>query len=220
MSATARALTTTHSKEPLYVAAMEPELVNIPAILYATVDGTGAPAGAQFQQAVAALYSFSYVVKFSLKSEGVQWNVHPLEGLWWTNDQPFERDHPDCWRWRLMIAQPPQVSRERFDEIKGNIAAKEAASPRVSDLHLRRYTEGLAAQIMHVGPYETEQESIDELLNFIERHRLVPHGCHHEIYLNDPRRTKPQNVKTILRQAVTIPAGQGAHTGSCEELLG
>jgi hypothetical protein len=27
-------------------------------------------------------------------------------------------------------------------------------------------------------------------------------GRHHEIYLSDPRRSKPENIKTIIRQPV------------------
>lgn len=32
--------------------------------------------------------------------------------------------------------------------------------------------------------------------------RLVRNGHHHEIYLNDPRKTAPAKLKTILRQPV------------------
>jgi hypothetical protein len=29
-------------------------------------------------------------------------------------------------------------------------------------------------------------------------------GKHHEIYLNDPRRTAPEKIKTILRQPISL----------------
>ena len=54
---------------------------------------------------------------------------------------------------------------------------------------------------MHVGPYSEEGPTIEKLHNFIIKdggHKL--RGKHHEIYLGDPRRAKPENLKTVLRQ--------------------
>jgi hypothetical protein len=40
---------------------------------------------------------------------------------------------------------------------------------------------------------------------FLPAHALRMSGRHHEIYLNDPRRTAPERLRTILRQPV-VPA--------------
>ncbi|MHA2074645.1 MAG: hypothetical protein ACW97X_08510 [Candidatus Hodarchaeales archaeon] len=41
---------------------------------------------------------------------------------------------------------------------------------------------------------------MDRLHKFIEEQGFKRRGKHHEIYLSDPRRTKPEKLKTIIRQ--------------------
>jgi hypothetical protein len=39
--------------------------------------------------------------------------------------------------------------------------------------------------------------------DYLPQHGLTPTGHHHEIYLNDARRTHPSKLKVVLRQPVT-----------------
>jgi hypothetical protein len=55
---------------------------------------------------------------------------------------------------------------------------------------------------MHIGPYSEEGPTGRRLHAFIEESGYRMRGRHHEIYLSDPRRSKPENLKTILRQPV------------------
>jgi hypothetical protein len=55
---------------------------------------------------------------------------------------------------------------------------------------------------MHVGPYDAEPPTIERLHRGIAEHGLRPRGCHHEIYISDPGRTRPERLKTIIRQPV------------------
>jgi hypothetical protein len=55
---------------------------------------------------------------------------------------------------------------------------------------------------MHHGPYAAEGPSIVRLHGFIAARGLRPRGCHHEIYLSDPRRAAPDKMRTVLRQPV------------------
>jgi hypothetical protein len=55
----------------------------------------------------------------------------------------------------------------------------------------------------HVGPYDAEGPVLAELHDrFIPGAGLAMTGRHHEIYLNDARRTAPERLRTILRQPV------------------
>ena len=47
-----------------------------------------------------------------------------------------------------------------------------------------------------------EKESIERMNAFMAQQGLTPRGPHHEVYLGDPRRSKPETLKTILRQPV------------------
>lgn len=70
---------------------------------------------------------------------------------------------------------------------------------RVQLIELREDT---CVQILHVGPYTEEKDSIAKMRAFAERAGRKFAGKHHEIYLTDPRRVKPDKLKTILRHPV------------------
>jgi hypothetical protein len=84
--------------------------VDVPPLTYLMVDGEGDPnTSPAFQQAVEALYSLSYTLKFSLKKspQPVDYGVMPLEGLWWADDPGvFHRKDKSTWKWTAMILQP------------------------------------------------------------------------------------------------------------------
>jgi hypothetical protein len=43
---------------------------------------------------------------------------------------------------------------------------------------------------------------VEQLENYAREHQLEFQHKHHEIYLGDPRRAKPEELKTILRHPV------------------
>jgi hypothetical protein len=58
-------------------------------------------------------------------------------------------------------------------------------------------------QVMHVGPYSAEAPTIERLHSFARESGLVLRGKHHEIYIGDPNRAKPEALKTIIRMPVS-----------------
>ena len=68
------------------------------------------------------------------------------------------------------------------------------------------FEEGLCVQIMHIGPYSAEPETMKKVEAFLSeqglKDRLLSGGKHHEIYLSDPRKCKPESMKTVLRHPV------------------
>jgi hypothetical protein len=54
--------------------------------------------------------------------------------------------------------------------------------------------------MLHVGPYSTEPATLKQIGKFMEDHQLKRNGLHHEVYLSDFRKTKPEKLKTILRE--------------------
>ena len=57
-------------------------------------------------------------------------------------------------------------------------------------------------QMLHVGPYEREHETIALMRAHAKNSGLRFEGRHHEIYLSDPRRVPAERLKTILRHPV------------------
>jgi len=183
-------------------------VVDVPPMNFLMVDGAGDPnTSPAYQEALEALYSLSYTLKFRVrKSLGLDYVVMPLEGLWWT-DRPdaFSLEHREDWKWTAMIAQPEVVTPEHFEEARAEVRAR-TSLPALDRVRLERYHEGLSAQILHVGPYAAEGPTIARLHGFIQEHGYELNGRHHEIYLSDPRRTAPEKLRTVLRQPIRRPA--------------
>ena len=182
-----------------------PDLVDVPEFSFLMIDGHGDPnVSAQYVQAIEALYSVAYTLKFALKRGPLQldYRVMPLEGLWWVPDmRQFSTERKSDWDWTMMIRQPDEVDEDLLEEAVRKASAKKDL-PAVPLLRLERFVEGVAAQVMHVGPYAAEGPTIQRLHAFIAERGYARAGKHHEIYLGDPRRSAPERLKTIIRQPV------------------
>lgn len=235
----------------LYQAKTKPVRVEVPAMTFAAVAGTGDPneEGGAYARALALLYGFSYTVKMTKmgawQPDGYfDYVVPPLEGLWWGGAGAFDGAviaDKRALSWVSLIRQPDFVTPDVFIKVCELLVQKkpELAVPvDRGDLRLVRFAEGLCAQVMHRGPYDDEPATIAKLSSFIESEGLVTdiaeggefpagheatrdfdatemldaldvHGAvpavrlHHEIYLGDPRRTKPENLKTVIRHPVS-----------------
>jgi hypothetical protein len=180
-------------------------LVEAPTMGFLMIDGQGNPNTSQeFQEAIEALFTASYTLKFMIKKakEGVDYGVMPLEGLWYADDMnDFKTGNKDNWHWTLMIMQPDFITLSLVDEAVLQ-SQKKKGLPALGKLRFETFSEGHAAQIMHIGPYSEEGATIEKIHRFISEQGLQISGKHHEIYLSDPRKTAPEKLKTILRQAV------------------
>ena len=191
----------------------EPVLVEVPEFTFLMVDGKGNPNGPVFADAIQALYSASYTLKFQIKKEApeLDYGVMPLEGLWSVDggmndphDGEVEIDK-DAFEWTAMIMQPPAVTAERLERALAELQRKKGddVPAALAGLRLERFAEGQSAQVMYIGPYADEGPTISRLHTFIADQGYTPRGRHHEIYLGDPRRSAPEKLRTILRQPVS-----------------
>lgn len=190
--------------KPYFSAPAEPVLLNVPKFNYLMIDGIGDPNTTPgYQAAVQALYSLAYTLKFSIKkTEGVDYPVMALEGLWWADDmESFVQGERNNWRWTMMILQPELVTPDQLARACREVQRKKPGVP-VDEVRLEEFYEGQSAQMMHIGPYSAEGPNIARLHAFIAQNNLQRRGKHHEIYLSDPNRTAPEKMRTILRQPV------------------
>jgi hypothetical protein len=182
-------------------------LVDVPAMNFIMIDGRGAPASPQFQQAIEALYSIAYTIKFAKKKrEGTDYTVMALEGLWWAEDMaefdPNTGDR-DQWQWTLLMMQPEIISKIDFESGR-EAAAKKKPNLVTKLVRLESFKEGPSAQIMHIGPFNAEGPNVQKLHQKITELRGRPSGNHHEIYLSDFRKVDPAKMKTVLRQPYSL----------------
>ncbi|MDO8847680.1 MAG: GyrI-like domain-containing protein [Coriobacteriia bacterium] len=177
--------------------------VDVPAMSFLMLDGRGDPNTSQpYTDAVETLFVLSYAIKFAVKKGplAIDYGVMPLEGLWWADDMSdFTTGDRSGWLWTMMIMQPDFVTREMVDEVVAAVRKKRdpVALPGV---RLETFTEGAAAQIMHIGPFSDEGPVIERVHDFIEQSGRERAGKHHEIYLSDIRKADPANWKTVIRQ--------------------
>ena len=181
-------------------------IVDVPRMNFLMIDGEGDPNTSQtYQDAIEALFSVSYALKFMIKRSELQidYGVLPLEGLWWTDDMSkFNAVNKDKWKWTSMVMQPEHVSKDFFETAVAQVKKKKKLIA-LSDMRFESYNEGKAAQIMHIGPFSDEGPTIDRLHSFIRDNNCEPKGKHHEIYLSDFRKTAPDKLKTVIRQPIT-----------------
>lgn len=187
-------------KQFYQASAKEVVQVDVPAMKYLMVDGKGDPnTSLEYAQAVEALFTVSYAVKFMVKKsvQAIDYGVMPLEGLWWADDMAaFTANDKADWKWTMMILQPGFVSDEMIATAMRE--AQKKGLPALHRLRLEWFEEGRCAQVLHIGPFSTEGPTIERLHQFIDA-RSTRRGKHHEIYLSDIRRAAPEKWKTIIR---------------------
>jgi hypothetical protein len=185
------------------------QVVNVPPLQFAMIDGEIEPGqtpglSPSFQSALEALYGISYTLKFMSKQRQenpIDYGIMALEGLWWVKDGEFDISHPENWCWTAMIMQPDHITEGMYRQALEQLRLKRSG-PALGKMRLETFHEGLSMQIMHVGPYAEEPRTIARMHAFAEQNGYRLRGKHHEIYLGDPRRAKPENLKTVLRQPI------------------
>ena len=198
----------------LYLPKIKPCIIDVPIMRFIMVDGKGDPnTSAFYKAALEVLYGLSYSIKMSkmgsTQPEGYfGYVVPPLEGLWWFEGKPFDGSvigRKDEFSWVVMIRQPEFVTPEVFEAAKVGLSKKKPELD-TSIVRLEDFTEGLCAQVMHIGSYDDEPPTVAALEEFIETngYRTEMFGLrqHHEIYLSDPRKTAPEKLKIVIRHPI------------------
>jgi hypothetical protein len=182
----------------LYRAKEAPQELVVPAGVFLGVDGAGEPGGAEYQAAIEALYSVAYTMKFALRGAGdLDFKIPNLECLWLSN--PDDTPPPE-WEWRLQIRVPEEIDDGTVADAIGQVRAKKGID--TSTVRRVARNEGRAIQVLHVGPYDRVGDSYRKLGAYAKEYGLELESIGHEVYLNDPRRTAPEKLKTIVRMPV------------------
>lgn len=193
----------------LYMPGNKPVIVDVPAMNYIAVRGKGDPNGKDgaYQQAISILYAVAYTLKMSYRTdhkiEGfIEYVVPPLEGFWWQDGvDGVDYGNKSAFNWISVIRLPDFITREDFDWAVAAATSKKGLD--CSSAHFLTIDEGLCVQVMHIGSYDSEPETLAVMerylsLNGYEKD-LTDGRPHHEIYLSDPRRCAVEKLKTVVR---------------------
>jgi hypothetical protein len=186
-----------------YAASRKPARVEVKPATYLAISGQGTPGGDRFTASIGALYGVAFTIKMTRKFAGKQdYAVCKLEGQWWSEPGKDLVKLPlDQWLWNLLIRTPDFINEE---DLRPAVAVllKRGKGEDVKRVRLETLAEGSCVQMLHLGPYDKEHETMDVMRAFAEKQQLQFSGKHHEVYLSDPRRVPPERLKTILRQPV------------------
>lgn len=172
---------------------------------FIVVQGAGNPNESAYQKALQTLYTLSYTLKMSKQTKNLkdymEYVVPPLESLWWGNENLSDKAN---FKWQAMIAQPDFIAQELFEWAQKEVQGKKGID--CTKARLLRFEEGLCVQMLHIGSYDEEPQSIAKIEDFIAHNGLQndtskdnPIRAHHEIYLSNPNKTPAHKLKTILR---------------------
>lgn len=192
----------------LYGVKQTPIIVEVPKQKFILIKGKGNPNEVDFSDRISALYSLAYAIKMLFKSEMknktdseiTDFTVYPLEGLWKKVDGK-ELDKSKL-EYTLMIKQPDFITQEIFTEALENVKKKKP-NALYDEMSFREIEEGKSIQILHVGSYDDEPKSFEQMNEFVRKLNLTRIGdFHREIYLSNKNRTSEEKQKTILRYSV------------------
>lgn len=193
----------------LYQPKAKPEIIDIPSFKFFTLEGKGNPNDEFFADYVGALYSLAYGVKMSYK-KGIEpkgfydYTVYPLEGLWDLTEkgrEDFEKGfiNKEELLFKLMIRQPDFVD-EAYAKFIVEEVKKNKPHALLNEVKFEKIEEGKVVQMLHVGSYDSEVESIKMMEEFAKEKGFErAEKIHKEIYLSDARKVEVEKLKTILR---------------------
>ena len=195
-----------------YLPPKMPGIVTVPAMNFLAVRGQGDPneEDGAYKQALGMLYAVAFTIKMSKlgkhKLEGYfDYVVPPLEGLWWQEGvHGVDYTRKAEFRWISLIRLPEFVTEEVFDW-----AVREATEKKRQDfskVEFFSWEEGLCVQCMHIGPYDDEPATVAAMGAYAAEQGyeldFSQGRFHHELYLSNVRRCKPEKLKTVIRQPV------------------
>ena len=196
----------------LYQPKTKPSIVEVPAMRFLAVEGSGDPneEGGEYKRAIELLYGVAYTLKMSYKGgrdiDGFyQYVVPPLEGFWW-QDGVEGVDYSDkaSFSWIAVIRVPEFVGDADFVWAVEEATRKKGLD--FSPVRLVEVDEGFCVQCMHLGTYDSEPATVDAMHAFAEEQGYAPDFTgvrrHHEIYLSDPRKADPSKMKTVVRHPI------------------
>ena len=160
----------------------QPQILEMPAQKMAVVYAKGAP-DKVFPKFLPALYGSVYTLKFDLKKKGLP--SFKVSGLC--------ARYPDAHlvpmeEWTHIIGLPiPEDTTSLPQKVPG------------IEVKIETWEYGTVAQILHLGPYDQEEPTVERLHKFIEESSYQIAGVHEEEYLTKPDAKVP---KTIIRYPV------------------
>ena len=195
-----------------YMPKNKPEIVTVPQANYIAVRGKGNPneIDGAYQKAISILYAVAYTLKMSYKTEHkiegfFEYVVPPLEGFWWQdNVDGIDYDDKAAFNWISVIRLSEFITEKDFEWAVETASEKKKLD--CSSAEFLTVDEGLCVQIMHIGAFDDEPQTVTLMDEYIAQNGyendITESRLHHEIYLSDARKVAPEKWKTVIRHPI------------------
>ncbi len=199
-------------QKELYRPKTTPSIIEVPKMNFISVRGKGNPneEGGEYKQAIGILYPIAYALRMSYKTdykiEGYfEYVVPPLEGFWWIDGlEGMDLNRKDELEWISVLRLPDFITEKHFNWAKEQVTNKKGIDCTKAEFFT--YNEGLSVQAMHIGPFDTEIETVEKMQEYIKEQgyeECFEDGrMHHEVYISDFRKTASEKLKTIIRHPI------------------
>ena len=160
----------------------------------------------QTDKVEAVEYTLKMSYKTDYKIEGFfEYVVPRLEGFWWQeNVSGVDYGNKDSFKWISVIRLPDFITKTDFEWAVENASKKKKLD--CSKAEFITIDEGLCVQIMHIGPFDNEPETVAIMDAFLEENGyendINENRLHHEIYMSDARKVAPEKWKTVIRHPI------------------
>ena len=189
----------------IYLPKTKPTIIQLEPMKYVTVEYLGDPNESRYQYVMSALYGFSWTTKMKSKErlDYYEYTIFPLEGIWDLQDKSIASTIKSNYKAIMMIRQPDFLDENLFKKYREMLLGKEKdenVREKIKEAKLEIINEGLCLQMMHKGSYDDEAATFKIMEDYCqEKGYERVSKIHKEIYLSDPRKAKPENLKTVLR---------------------
>lgn len=195
-----------------YLPKGKPQIVMIPRMNYVAVRGVGDPnaVDGDYKRAISILYTVAYTLRMSYRGgrqiEGFfEYVVPPLEGLWWQDGiEGIDISDKESFNWISMIRLPDFIRETDLEWAIRQVDEKKGMD--CSAAKFFSLDEGLCVQMMHIGSYDDESRTIDQMHTYLSENGYITDFTserrHHEIYLSDARKVAPERCRTVIRHPI------------------
>jgi len=191
-----------------YTATQVPEVVEIGHANYVSILGKGSPGTPVFYEKKAAIKAFTAALEnmYALTNNAFKSNI--VEIFYWFDEEAvgqvdignfYTTVDLDLLHYRIAIRIPDFVD----DEAIKQVAEKSPDVAFFNEFEHFSYTAGTCVQLLHVGPFAGELQTLPVLQQFATVNGFRKSGMHHEIHLTNFELGQSQaQLQTILRDPV------------------
>ena len=159
-----------HQAHPQYFKALPiPQLIHLESGKFIAIEGHGPAGTKEMSTRLKTLYPVASRIKQYYKAKGKDFVIPQLESDWWSNNRkPINQVPHDERLWKLMIRLPEFVEPNVVEQAKKDVIMQNRV---ISALWVSLYSESVhdAVQMLHVGPWSREPETIKKIYKFIKR---------------------------------------------------